>query len=98
RPARHLRPAHPAWTRSTRRARDRHRTTLLCRPTAASVLTFEGRPSYHGRGARRAFRCMACCTSTMALLETPYMVVDVDGSGLIVRARRNSTEYPDVAT
>jgi hypothetical protein len=34
----------------------------------------------------------------MSLLETPYMVVDIDPTGLVVRVRRNDTEYPDVPT
>lgn len=34
----------------------------------------------------------------MIALETPYFLVEVDGSGLIVRAQRSSREYPDVVT
>jgi len=34
----------------------------------------------------------------MIALETPYFVVEVDGSGMIVRAQRSSREYPDVVT
>jgi hypothetical protein len=36
-------------------------------------------------------------TGRMVVLETPFYVVEVDGSGLIVRARRKDVDYPDVA-